>query len=195
MSKLVHDRSGLRAAALTAIALGLAGCSSFSAPELSEVKLLPEMRSFLPSNSNTYASATTMRSLAPVGPQDLVDGQGLCAGMQAPAPASAEPGAVTNEAAQPPQPTLPQPVALEMTECQVVRALGSPARTDIGNNERGERSVTLTFMGSDRAGIYRFNAGRLASIERGPEPPAPAKPDKKPAKKSSPAKKQQRPTA
>jgi hypothetical protein len=182
-----------RCLALAAVALGLAGCGSFTTPELSEVKLLPEMRTFLPSNSNTYAGATAMRTLAPIGPQDVVDAQGQCAGTQAPAPASAEPGAVTNDAAQP-APVIAQPVALEMTECQVVNALGMPARTDIGANERGERSVTLTFTATDRAGIYRFTAGRLATIERGPEPPAPPKPEKKP-KKAAPAKKPPKPAA
>jgi len=187
MSKSVPDRAPLQAALLTALALGVAGCSSAQLPELSEVKLLPEMRSFMPSNSNTYSTATAMRSLAPIGPQDLVDGQGQCPGMAAPAPVNAEPGAVTDPAAA--APALPQPVALEMTECQVVRALGVPTRTEIGTSERGERSATLTFMGSDRSGIYRFNGGRLATIERGPEPPPPPKPEKKPAKKAAPAKK------
>ena len=194
MSRCINDRSGLRAVALVAAALGLAGCTSANLPELSEVKLLPEMRSFLPSNSNTFTSATTMRTLGPVGPGDLVDGQGLCAGMLAPAVAGTEPGAVTGEAtpaAQ--QPALPQPVALEMTECQVARALGPPARAELGNDERGERAVTLTYMGTDRSGVYRFKAGRLATIERGPEPPPPPKPDKK--QKAAPAKKPPRPAA
>jgi hypothetical protein len=195
MLKFAQNRSALRAAALAAIAFGLVGCGSVSAPELSEVKLLPEMRSFLPSNSNTYASATAMRTLGPASPQDLVDAQGLCAGMPAPAPASSEPGALINPAAQPTPPAQQQPVTLEMTECQVVGALGVPARTEIGTGERGERSATLTFAGGERAGIYRFNAGRLASIERGPEPPAPPKPEKKPAKKATPAKKQAKPAA
>ena len=193
MSTCFNDQFGLRAVALAAAALGLAGCSSAQLPEMSEVKLLPEMRSFLPSNSNTYSSVTTMRTLKPVGPTDLVDGQGLCAGMQAPAPVSAEPGAVTNEAAPAAQPALPQPVALEMTECDVARALGQPARAEVGS-EGSERVVTMTYIGSDRSGVYRFKAGRLASIERGPEPPAPPKPEKK-AKKAAPAKKPPKPAA
>ena len=190
MSICLNGRSGLRAAALAVAALGLGACSSFSVPEVSEVKLLPDMRTFMPSNSNTYSSVTAMRTLKPVGPDDLVDGQGMCAGMAA--PASAEPGAVTNEAIQAVQPTGPRPVALEMTECEVARALGPPQRAEIGTNERGERSLVLTYASADRAGIYRFNAGRLTTIERGPEPPAPPKPEKKP-KKASPAKKPAKP--
>ncbi len=173
---------------LASVGLGLAGCGGFTTPEFTQVKLLPDARSFMPANSNTYAGATAMRTLAPITPQDLVDGQGMCAGMPAPVVANPEPGAVTADPAQPPQPALPQPVALEMTECQVVNALGVPARTEIGANERGERSVTLTFMTTERAGIYRFNAGRLSMIERGPEPPPPPKPERKPGRKP-PAKK------
>jgi hypothetical protein len=185
MSRPVRNRFRLRLAALSA-ALGLAACSSASVPELSEVKLLPEMRSFLPSNSNTYAGATAMRTLRPVGPADLVDAQGVCAGGAA--PAAAEPGAVTGEAAA--AAALPQPVALEMTECEVVRALGTPSRTDFGTGEGGERTVTLTYVGSDRAGIYQFKGGRLATMERGPEPAPVSKPEKKPNKKAAPAKRQ-----
>ena len=193
MSICFNQRSGLRAVALAAAALGLAGCSTAQIPEMSEVKLLPEMRSFLPSNSNTYTSATTMRTLKPVVSTDLVDGQGLCAGMAAPAQVNAEPGAVTSEAAPAAQPALPQPVALEMTECEVARALGQPARAEIGS-EGGERILTMTYMGTDRSGIYRFKAGRLATIERGPEPPPAPKPEKK-AKKATPAKKPPKPAA
>jgi hypothetical protein len=42
----------------------------------------------------------------------------------------------------------------------------------------------VTFSRVPRAGIYTFTAGRLSSIERGPEPvaqPKAAKPKKKPA--------------
>jgi hypothetical protein len=193
MSICVNDSTYLRAVALAAAALGLAACTSAQLPEMSEVKLVPDMRSFLPSNSNTFSSATQMRTLKPVGPDDLVDGQGLCAGMSAPVVASSEPGAVTNDAVPVVQPTAPRPVALEMTECEVARALGPPQRVEIGTNERGERTLVTTYMGSDRNGVYRFKAGRLASMERGPEPPAPPpsakKPPKKPAKKAAPAKK------
>jgi len=42
----------------------------------------------------------------------------------------------------------------------------------------------ITYSRGQRAGIYTFTAGRLSSIERGPEPvaqPKAAKPKKKPA--------------
>jgi hypothetical protein len=44
--------------------------------------------------------------------------------------------------------------------------------------------VTLTYLRGPSPGIYRFEGGRLVSIERAPAPPpAPAKSQKAPAKK------------
>jgi hypothetical protein len=182
MRPVIEFRSYLRAAA-SAAALAVTACTSM--PELNEVKVLPEMRSFLPSNSNTYLNATAMRSLKPTGPEDLVDGQGMCAG--APAAAEATPAAADGQL------QMARPVTLEMTECELARALGAPAGAEVGANENGQRSVVMTYTSGDRPGIYRFTGGRLVSIERGAEPEKPAKPEKKP-KKAAPAKKSTRPT-
>jgi hypothetical protein len=76
-------------------------------------------------------------------------------------------------------------VALDMSECDVVQRAGPPANIDISTNARGQRSTVLTYLGGERPGIYRFVAGRLSSIERGPEPPAPEPPAKKRAPKKS----------
>lgn len=78
----------------------------------------------------------------------------------------------------------PSPVALEMSECDVVKRAGAPTRVEIGANERNERTATLTYMGGPRPGIYAFVEGRLKSMERGPEPPPQVakKPAKQPAK-------------
>ena len=66
-----------------------------------------------------------------------------------------------------------------MTECDVVRRAGPVEKIDFGVNERGERTVTLTYMRGPMPGIYRFAGGRLVSIERAPAPPpAPAKQQK-----------------
>ena len=54
--------------------------------------------------------------------------------------------------------------------------------TEIGANDRNERTATLTYINGQRPGIYNFTAGRLSSMERAPEPAAPAKPAKKQAK-------------
>jgi hypothetical protein len=89
-------------------------------------------------------------------------------------------GASTNEA------TLPGPIALSMTECEVVRRAGVAARVDIGANERRERTATLTYVSGERPGIYTFTDGRLKSMELGPEPPAPEKTAKKKPTKPRP---------
>ena len=75
-----------------------------------------------------------------------------------------------------------------MTECEVVRVAGYTDRVEIGGNERGQRTVTLTYLSGDRPGIYRFVGGRLASMERVAEPPQQRKPQKatRTAKKTAP---------
>src|SRR5947207_639453 len=72
----------------------------------------------------------------------------------------------------------PNGIALQMTECEVVRVAGYTDRVEIGTNERGQRSATLTYLSGVRPGIYRFVGGRLASMERVAEPPQPKKPQK-----------------
>ena len=59
---------------------------------------------------------------------------------------------------------IPTAVALEMTECDVVKRAGFPERVDIGSTERNERQVTLTYTGGTRPGVYMFVAGRLKSM-------------------------------
>jgi hypothetical protein len=79
---------------------------------------------------------------------------------------------------------VPGGIALDMTECDVVRRAGPADDVEIGTNPRGQRTSVLTFMRGERPGIYRFVSGRLTSMERGPEPPPPPPPPKKkPAKK------------
>ena len=95
-------------------------------------------------------------------------------------------GGASAAAALPPQVRSgPSGIALQMTECDVVRVAGYTDRVDIGANERGQRSVTLTYLNGVRPGIYRFVGGRLASMERVAEPPQPKKPTKS-AKKTAP---------
>jgi hypothetical protein len=76
-------------------------------------------------------------------------------------------------------------IGLDMSECDVVQRAGAPDNIDISTNPRGDRAVVLTYARGERPGIYRFAAGRLFSIERGPEPPAPERPAKKKAKTKS----------
>ncbi len=74
--------------------------------------------------------------------------------------------------------TAPPGVALGMTECDLVRLAGPGAQIDVGVDPRGERETVITYRTGDRPGIYRFTAGRLTEVERAPEPPPKAKPQR-----------------
>ena len=67
-------------------------------------------------------------------------------------------------------------VGLEMSECEVVRIVGPTPNVQIGANERGQRTVTLTYMSGERPGIYQFVDGRLKTMQRVAEPEVAAKP-------------------
>jgi hypothetical protein len=74
-----------------------------------------------------------------------------------------------------------------MTECQVVQALGTPKTVDITSNERGDRVVVITYVGIERAGVYRFVGGRLARSNAFPAPPSPPRsPSSRPKGRSRP---------
>jgi hypothetical protein len=146
----------LRLIAVAVVAPWVVACSS----DIGSVNILPKVGTI---ESLSLGNAQPVRELRPVTAADLVDAQGQCAGGQA----SAAQGGI----------------ALEMTECEVVGRAGAPENVQLGTTDRGERSLTLTYTGGPRPGIYRFAAGRLYAIERGEEPPPePAKP-KKPAPK------------
>jgi hypothetical protein len=87
-----------------------------------------------------------------------------------------QPGIPSNAGVPPEVRGGPRGVALSMTECEVVRLTGYTDRVEIGADERGRRSVALTYMTGDRPGIYRFADGRLVSMERIEGLPAPKKP-------------------
>src|SRR5262249_6932744 len=173
-------KHGSRVAVLAA-AGALAACSTSSIPDFTQFKL-PSARTVMPQNVDTYVPPVSARALKPIGPADLVDAQGVCAAM-APAPAAADQGSETAApvAAPVPGPAAPGPVGLDMPECEVVAAIGLPRSVNIANNERGDRKVTMIFMGNGRAGTSEFIGGRLKALERGPEPPAPPPQPKKPA--------------
>jgi hypothetical protein len=119
----------------------------------------------------------------PVTAEDLVSAEGACPGM-APPGNPAEANASTNGAVAP---STTGTVALGHTECDVVRGIGAPANVNLSNNARGDRVAVITFSQGQRAGIYTFTAGRLTSIERGPEAVAEPKTTKSKPKKKKPA--------
>jgi hypothetical protein len=116
----------------------------------------------------------------PVTPDELVAADGGCPGMAA---SGAGANALADGAAGSPPSTTGR-VALGHTECDVVRGIGAPDNVSLSSNPRGDRVAVVSYSRGQRAGIYTFTAGRLSSIERAPEPVAPArgaKPTRKPA--------------
>lgn len=108
----------------------------------------------------------------PVGPNGLVSPSGACppppALAAAPAPVATGPGVIPNGA--PPEAAAPSllgaPVALGMTECQVVDRAGAPSAVQIGTNPKGDRTALVTFDSGPRPGIYHFERGRLMDMDR-----------------------------
>jgi len=164
--------------ALAAISCTLAACSAL--PDVTQVRApTMDFSAFEMRDWNSYARSQA--GTRQVTANDLVDPGGRCAGMPA---ADASFGTT-------PAPPVARGVGLDMTECEVVTSVGVPQTVDISTNERGERNVILTYTGTDRAGTYHFVAGRLVSLERGPEPPAPVQAQKKPPKKQAKPPRQQ----
>jgi hypothetical protein len=156
---------------LRLVALGVAALAASCSSDTS-VNILPKVSSFVP-ESLSLGEGNRPTELPPITAADLVDQQGQCAAAAAQGTDSTARGAI----------------ALQMTECEVVRRAGPPDQVEFGTSDRGERAVTLTYRGGPRPGVYRFTGGRVSSIERLPEAEAPpaAKPKKPAAKKPAPA--------
>lgn len=155
-----------RAAAVAALACSVGACASLASmvPDWSSFRL-PDRSTFLPTRpSFNYKMAPT----TPVGPADLVNGQGQCA--------AAPPAQAAAEASS-------HGVSLDMTECEVIRALGQPQSIDASRAGASPRRIVMTYRAGERPGIYEFSAGRLKDIESVDEPP-PAVRKKRAAKKS-----------
>jgi hypothetical protein len=158
-----------RGAALVAVASSLTACASIQnmVPDPGAFKL-PNRSTFLP-NTSTASFASPLSPTNAVAPADLVDAQGQCAGA---APAASD--------------ASPRGISLDMSECQVVRALGQPQAVDATPQAGGRRRVVMTYKTGEHAGMYEFVDGRLTSVERGDDPPPPAVAKKPPTKKPRP---------
>jgi hypothetical protein len=167
-----NDR--VMAVALFAAApLVLAACSG---PDLSQIKIPKvDAGTLVAPNFNEFQKREDSRGV--LKQSDLVDASGRCVDSGAGQKTDVAGGGQGGEGAAPAAPTL-QPIALKMTECEVVRAIGTPQDVLVGSNERGDRAVKLEFRTGDRPGVYHFVDGRLVSIERLAD--APASPAKKP---------------
>jgi hypothetical protein len=147
------------------------GCAPSQLTEnVGSISLLPKVSNLARPDWLTYSGSKEEFILRPTTAADLVTADGQCAMTTAegPPPAPASDGA-SDASAQPG--LLPGGIALQLTDCEVVRRAGAPEQIQIGADERGDRSVVITYARGPRPGVYRFAAGRLASIERGPEAP------------------------
>jgi hypothetical protein len=168
MQRFGRIRTDLIAVVMLASAIG--ACSSDLG--LNNVTLVPKPETLLRKPDwATFSGGKNEFELRPVTAADLVDSQGQCSSspdQQAAAAASPGFGAPASALGG---------VALQMTECEVVRRAGPVEKVDF--EDGSERMVVLTYLRGPAPGIYRFRGGRLASIERAPAPPpAPAKSQK-----------------
>lgn len=161
----------LRMIAMATLAFAMAACSSDLG--LNGVTLVPKPETLLRKPDwTTFSGGRNDFELRPVTAADLVNAEGQCNSRAGEAAADSSAAGA------------PVAIALQMTECDVVRRAGPVEKIDVGSDERGERAVTLTYLRGPWPGVYRFAGGRLVSIERAPgPPPAPAKPQKGTAKK------------
>jgi len=176
------NRISLRTMILSTLAMTLGACSADLS--LNNLTLAPKAESTPRKPDGTAQAWAKTNFDRAITNADLVGRDGQCAG-GGPELASTAPAA----AGAPDQSASPVlgGISLRMTECEVVRRAGPVEKVDLAANERGERSVVLTYLRGPAPGIYRFTAGRLLSIERAPEaPPAPEKP-RKPTNAKKPA--------
>jgi hypothetical protein len=164
-------RGALGRGVVLVMALGTTGCATIlnTLPDPGTFHL-PDKSTFFPTGISSYTRPVSAEGS--VAPAELVDGQGRCVG--AVDPSSAAVGA--------------KGVSLEMSECEVVRTLGTPQSAEIGA-QGGERIARLSYTAGEHAGIYRFASGRLVSIEQGAQPlppPSSATAKKPPPKKPKP---------
>ena len=150
--------SGPKAFATVAMLAAVGGCGSFSdVGSVGSVNLLPQVSNLSRPDWLTYSGAKDEFSLRPVTAADLVSAEGQCA------MATAE--ARRPIPVAPTEPTVPGGIALQMTECDVVRRAGAPEQLQVGADERGDRAVVITYVRGPRPGIYRFSA-RTADVDR-----------------------------
>jgi hypothetical protein len=176
-----HDNQhSTRLWALLALAPLISGCSSGSDLLSRDAEWFSRPgRLFI---RNVSIDTPPLNPTTPVAADGLVSAEGGCPGM-APPGGPAEAQALTNgPAGAPPAQPVGGSVALGHTECDVVRGIGAPDSVNLSSNPRGERQAIVTWS---RAGIYTFTAGRLSSVERGPEPVASPKAAKPKAKKKT----------
>jgi hypothetical protein len=146
---------------MMALAPLLGGCGGFSLSDYSVPTFNMPRGDIFNSSQFSFTARHEDFSLPPPPPSELITQEGQCA-----AAAGGQEGSG---------------IALQMTECEVVRRAGSPDKIEYPPG-RFDRAVILTYIRGPRPGIYSFFGGRLVSIDRVAEPPAQQRPAKKAAR-------------
>ena len=168
--------------ALLVLAPAVAGCNS-SMEQFQSEFLSKDAQWFQRSGRvfirNISIESPPLTPEKPVTAEDLVSADGACPGMAPPA------NALADNAAGAPAP-VGGTVALQHTECDVIRGIGAPDSVNLSSAPGGGRMVVVTYLRGPRAGIYTFTGGRLSSVEAAPEQPGQPKTAKpKPKKKAA----------
>src|SRR5262245_43208551 len=157
------NRMVLSALAAAAFVQALCACSSDLS--LNNLTLVPKPDTLMRKPDwATFSSGKNDFALRPLTSADFVNQDGQCAGAADQARGSGDQAGAEGAAPV-------GGIALQMTECDVVRRAGPVEKVDISADERGERTVVLSYPRGSAAGVYRFVGGRLVSIERAPGPP------------------------
>ncbi len=180
---MLHRTKQSAAFAALMLTVALSGCAN---PDVLDSNERWFQRSFDISGRNGGYTFSELKDTSernrPADPNDLVSPSGACppppAAVAPAAPATAGPGVMPNGA--PPDAgassLLGAPVALGMTECQVVDRAGAPSSVQIGTTPNGDRNAVVTYDTGPRPGIYHFERGRLQDMDRvavaAPEPKA-----------------------
>ncbi len=177
---MLHRTKQSAAFAALMLTVALSGCAN---PEVLDSNERWFQRSFDISGRNGGYTFSELKDTSernrPADPNELVSPNGACpapAAVAPAAPATAGPGVMPNGA--PPDAGAPSelgaPIALGMTECQVVDRAGAPASVQIGTNPNGDRTALVSYNSGPRPGIYHFERGRLMDMDRvavaAPEP-------------------------
>lgn len=162
--------------AMPALACVVAGCSQSGDPDVWYNKtILENLGGRTPAPDTPAGAASTQPGGGPVpgAPLGMVPVSEL---YQSPSSCGALLPGASAPAAAAPLPTaagatIPSgDIALQMTECDIVRRAGPPDRIELAAAPNGERILTLSYLRGPYPRIYHFTFGRLVGIENLPPP-------------------------
>lgn len=179
---------GCRAIAALALTAALCGCANLDL-DANQGWFAKPLDVLGNKGGYTFSELQESQKERPITASDLVDANGGCAPIPAPAQSSraAGPGVIPSPPPEAPS-MLGEGIALGMSECDVVYRAGTPSSARLGKNPDGRRTAVLTFNAGPRPGVYRFEAGRLMEMDRAAEAPTePKVVKKKPVKRQQAA--------